>query len=418
MPRVSVAIVAALQGDDPWYSLTSVVKSQARMLSSYGHKVSLFVLDNYDGCNMAGIPVRRVLPSTQLFDYKSINHLSDDHIEIANKTASELSSWLRDFDYVFTHDLIFTGWNLPYAVALRSVSDYCRDLKWCHWIHSYPYGKKDWWNLDDYCGDHKIIFPTKSGVDVVAESFRTHPDHVVCVPHIKDIRTELKFNKATNEIIELFPAILQADVVQCYPAATDRFDSKGIKDLISVFSMIKKVGKSVCLIIPNQYSNRRDKRLVDPIRYYEKVARRCGLRPYEDFIFTSEILGEKYTDGLPHRVVLDLMACSNLFVFPSISESFGFVLTEASLSGSCINVLNQSSPAQLEVVDGNGIIFDFGNGRDEIPSPQTRAERYDKLIMEIVDEIDRNKAVQARTTVRKLYNQDTIYRDYYQDLLG
>jgi glycosyltransferase involved in cell wall biosynthesis len=298
------------------------------------------------------------------------------------------------------------------------VSDFCRDLHWFHWIHSYPGGQRDWWNLNDYQGVHVAVFPTQSGLDVVANSFRTNNDHVIYIPHVKDIRNELKFSKATVEIIDLFPSIIQADIVQCYPAPTDRLDSKGLKDLISVFSLLKKAGKSVCLIIPNQYSNRRASRLVDPIKYYEKVARRCGLRPYEDFIFTSEILGEKYTDGLPHRVVLDLMSCSNLFVFPSRSESFGFVLTEAALSGSCIHVLNESAPAQLEVVESNGILFDFGDGRAEISTSETRAERYDKLTIRIIEEFETNTAVRARTTVRQRFNQDTVYRDYYQGMLG
>lgn len=417
MQKASVAIVAALQSDDPWYSLTSVVKAQARMLSSYGHKVSLFVLEDYDGCNMAGIPVRRVIPSTKLTDYRSIDFVSEEHVDVSNRAASELSSWLRGFDFVFTHDLVFTGWNLPYALAIRSVSDFCRDLRWLHWIHSYPGGHKDWWDLNHYAGDHKIVFPTKSGIPTIATSFRTQEDHIISIPHIKDIRNELKFNKATNEIIELFPAILQADIVQCYPSATDRFDSKGIKDLISVFSMLKKSGKTVCLIIPNQYSNRRDSKLVDPIRYYEKVARRCGLRPYEDAIFTSEILNGKYAEGLPHKVVSDLMACSNLFVFPSRSESFGFVLTEAVLNGSCIPVLNPSAPAQLEVVCNHGIKFDFGDGRDMVVSDKTTAERYDRLIADIICEFEGNKSIQARTYVRQHYNRDVIYEKYYKNIL-
>lgn len=417
MPKTSLAIIVPLRSDAAWYSLTSVIKAQARMLSEYGHKVVLFVGEDYDGCNMSGVQVKRVLPVGELKDYRSINDITPEHVELSTKTAEVLAPWLVGFDYIFTHDLVFTGRYLPYSLAIRSVSDYCRDLHWYNWIHSYPTGHKDWWDISLYHGDHKLVFPSKAGISQVAKAFLAPEDLVLHIPHIKDIRDELKFTQATNAIVDLFPAILQSDIVQCYPASTDRFNSKGIRDIIVLFGLLKHRGKSVCLIIPNQFSDRRSGRIVDPIKYYEKVARRNGLRPYEDFIFTSEILGEKYTEGLPHRIVSDLMACSNLFIFPSRSESFGFILTESILSGGCLPVLNTSSPAQMEVAGNQGIPFDFGDGHTPLASTEPESGRFNRLVDEIIDRMTSNPVIAARTHVRQCYNQDTIYKTYYESAL-
>jgi glycosyltransferase involved in cell wall biosynthesis len=366
---------------------------------------------------MSGVQVKRIIPIGELRDYRSINDITPEHVALSTKTAEILAPWLVGFDYILTHDLLFTGLLLPYSLAIRSVSDYCRDLTWYHWVHSNPFGHKDWWDISLYHGNHKLVFPSKAGITQVAKAFLAPEDLVLHIPHIKDIRDELKFSQNTRAIIDLFPAILQADIVQIFPAFTDRFESKGVRDLIILFGLLKHRGKSVCLVIPNQFSDRRSGRIVDPVKYHEKIARRNGLRPYEDFIFTSEILGEKYIEGLPHQIVMDLMACGNLFIFPSRSESFGFTSTEAVLSGSCLPVLNKSCATQMEVLGGHGIPFDFGNGITPVDSTEPESKRFARLADEIVDRLDSNPAIAARTYVRQNYNRNAIYEKYYRNIL-
>lgn len=409
---MEICIIAPLKSSDPTYSVAGVIRTQAAILAAHRHKVTIIVNEDYSGPGIQGASLQKILPSAELVDYRSKLNISAAHEELANDIAVLLSSRVSQFDVVFTHDLIFTGWYLPYALAIMSVSAENEDtnLKWFHWVHSFPFSTKDWWDLNYYAGDHTIVYPNPVSLDCISDIFNT--TKVISIPHALDPRAIHRFTDPAKDIVELVPSLLTADIVQIYPAATDRFESKGIRELTNLFGLLKKSGRSVCLVIANQFSGRREARLVDPVYYYENVARRCGLEPYVDYIFTSELFSGKYVDGVPQRVLFELMALANLFVIPSKSESFGLGLLEAVMAGTVVCVANEH--LNLPIKQYTSFDFKSPSSPDQFINIRSMSE----LVDWIINEMDNNQVVKAKTLVRQQFNPISIYNNYYKPLLA
>ena len=46
-------------------------------------------------------------------------------------------------------------------------------------------------------------------------------DHLRVIPHIKDLRSWYDFDDESCEFIKEYPAVMQADIVQIYPAGAE-----------------------------------------------------------------------------------------------------------------------------------------------------------------------------------------------------
>jgi len=415
-----VAILTNFAEFHPGYSLTGIVTDQARMLNRFGHEVHIFVTDHfndkYDPPKEAIIE-KKVL-AKNLKDYRSINDLSADHKMMAHQVAAMLQEELKDYDFAFTHDWIFTGWNLPYSVAIKEASQKLVEqnpkLRWLHWIHSVPSLLLDWWNIRSYGPMHRIVFPNKTDRIRVAEQFRAMPEWVKVIPHIKDMRSWFDFGEETCRLIDDFPSIMQADVVQVYPASADRLHAKGVKEVICIFSELKRRGLSVSLLVADQWATGRQPR--QNVEYYEKVARRNGLKVGEEFMFTSRWDYEKYGTGIPRRMLRELWQCSNLFIFPTREESFGLVSPEAALSGGVLLVLNRSLMMQLEVNGFTGLYVDFGSFHNAFHPADEKKYLHDVATL-IISQLRNDNAIMSKTFMRKKYNWDSIYLNYYEPIM-
>jgi len=182
--------------------------------------------------------------------------------------------------------------------------------------------------------------------------------------------------------------------------------------VIEIFGHIKRLGRSVCLLIANQWAT--TTRHAEDAGQYKELATRCGLRVGEEIAFISDL---GYTEGLPQRMMRELGALGNLFVFPTREESFGLVLPEAVLSGGALPVLNASLDMQREVSGGHALFFDFGSNRRAFePSDWTGYLRDVARI--ILGRMDQSEALRARTLVRQRYNMDRLYLEAYSPLLA
>jgi glycosyltransferase involved in cell wall biosynthesis len=411
---MNIAIISPLKSLDPSYSVAGVIKNQCSVLSKFHHNVTLIVDEEYSGpgLGLQGVSLLKILPSSTLIDYKSKLTLSKEHEELANSIALVLSARLSNFDVVFTHDLIFTGWMLPYALSIMVLAEEHPDLSWFHWIHSDPcvQSPKDWWNMNHYNSNHTIVYPAIQTLSEISKVFNT--DKVINIPHILDLKQICRFSDQTKDIVDLLPALQTSDIIQISPISTDRLNSKGARELINLFGLLKKSGRSVCLVIANQFSGRREAQLVDPIYYYEKVARRCGLEPYTDFIFTSELFNGKYKEGIPQRTLFELMSLSNLFVMPSKSESFGLGLLEAMMASGVIVVANEH--LKLPIKQYTSFDFKAVNAVDQNININDMAP----LVDWIIEQLESNSVVKARTEIRKNFNPLTIYNTYYKPLFA
>lgn len=412
-----IAILTTFQEFLPGYSLTGIVKDQARMLAEYGHDVHLFVNEQYKGEKFSDeVTLEKKIPFSHLVDYHSEKEISEHHKEIVqiatNMFIEELS---KDYEAVFTHDFVFTGWNLPYGLACIEASKKLDKVRWLHWVHSVPSAGYDWWNIDKFGKKHKIIYPNSTDRLRVAEQYKGTMDDVRVIPHIKDFRTWGNFHQETIDFLRDYPDVMQADILQIYPSSVDRLKAKRLREVILIFSKLKKMGFKVCLVVANQWATGRQQK--EDINEYRKIAVRNGLQPWQEIIFTSDWQNGKYDVGIPGYMVEELFRLSNLFIFPTREESFGLVMPEAALSGGCLMVLNKSLQMQIEVSGYNALYFDFGSFHCHV-----QHENEDKLFTDIahivVGRMIENEAVQLKTFCRKKYNWDNLYKNYYAPILA
>jgi len=418
---MKIGIITTFMEFNPGYSLTGIVRDQVTMLTRHGHDVHLFVNEQYNGTNFpqpqaagsGALEIRNVVPFAHLKDYQSKADITDAHLKTAEKTVQVMAQALQGFDAVFTHDIVFTGWNLPYCLGCLAASRHLPGLPWLHWIHSVPSAGRDWWVIQDYGPQHRLIYPNAADRIRVAEQYRGQIDHVRVIPHIKDLRSWFDFHADTCWLIDRVPGIMQADVVQVLPASVDRLTAKRVREVILIFSHIKRFDRSVCLVVANQWATTRQHK--ETLDGYKAIAAKAGLKVGEELVFTSD-MKPQWEVGISQQMVRELFQCSNLFIFPTREESFGLVVPEAALAGGVLQVLNRSLDMQVEISGGQAIYFDFGSYHRT--HNVVNEEKYNQDIALIcLARMAQDEAIRSKTFMRQHYNWDSLWWQYYNPLL-
>ena len=416
----NIAIMTNFMDFHPGYSLTGIVSDQITMLTKFGHNVHLFVNEQYNPQYDTDeikekANFEKSVPFTHLVDYTSESKLSAEHKNYSNSVAIMMREKFEELqiDYVFTHDWVFTGWNLPYSEGIRKASPRLPDVRWFHWIHSVPSVMRDWWQINRYGPGHRIVFPNNTERLRVAEQYRGTIEDVRVVPHIKDLRTWYEFDSETCRFIDDYPGVMQAEFVQIYPASTDRLSAKRVDAVSGIFGMLKKRGHSVCLVVANQWATGRARK--EDVNKYYNIATSAGLVKDEDFIFTSE-WDEQYATGIPRRMLRELQLCSNLFMFPTREESFGLVGPEAALAGVFMG-LNKSLTMMYEIFGHEGLYNDYGSHHQNFEPPDVQ-EHYRMLASIVLGRYKQNEALLTKTYCRLTYNYDALYLRVYEPLLA
>lgn len=410
---MKIAILTYLMDFNSGYSITGIVYEQTKMLVRKGHSVTLYVSEQFNptGMDFSHVTVEAKIPFAHLIDYKSKKDLTVEHKETAIQTENIMLSDLRDFDCVFTHDLIFTGWFLPYGIGVVAASEAYPDIPFLHWIHSIPCGFKDWWTIREYGKNHTLIFPNETDRLRVAEQYRGAIENVRVIPHLKDPRIFLGFHEDTCRLIDMVPGIMQSGIVAILPAGSDRLDTKGTDKVIRIMAALKDHGQDVCLVIANQWATGRQRK--NTLEPYVNIGEHRGLHYGKDFVFTSD-LHKDWENGLPGHMVRELFQLSNLFIFPTHCESFGLVVPEAICSGGVLPVLNASLSQQREISGNWALYFNFGSHTENFKPHNCDWDTYfSELAWIILGRLRQNDAINAKTWARKQYNMDSLYARYY-----
>jgi hypothetical protein len=216
----------------------------------------------------------------------------------------------------------------------------------------------------------------------------------------------------TCSIIDRMPGIMQADIVQLLPASVDRLSAKRVREVISIFAGFKRYSRSVALVIANQWATTRTHK--ESVEEYLAFAGGHGLTPGEEILFTS-MLGEKYEVGISQRMIRELFALSNLFIFPTKEETFGLVMPEAALSGAYI-VINSSLDMAREVAGQGAFGTEFGSYRRGF-SPLDMDEYLRQVALIILGRMAQNESIMTRTHARQHYNRDYLYKREYAPVM-
>jgi glycosyltransferase involved in cell wall biosynthesis len=396
-----IGVLAAFSEMLEHYSLTRVVLDQLHMIKRAGHHPVLLVLDNFK-CNdlPPWVECRPLLPTHHKKDYKAIAELSQEHLELVPKTVIALRGAIKDLDAVLTHDIIFTGWNLVINMAVQEVArEGARPF--LHWVHSVPGGqRRDFWKLPAFS---KLVYPNQTDRRRCAEHFGIYESDVIVVPHALDARDFLVATPAARYVVNECK-LMEADFIQTFPIPMDRAESKGLAQVIEIFGKLKKLGYSVRLVVCNSWCT--NKALHDSVDNYRIMCRLAGLGD-DDVAFTSREL--KHLEvGVPNAVVRDLMLLSNLFICPTKSETFGFTVAEAALSGQLL-VLNANLPMMQELAGaGNALYFNFGSYQQR--TDYADQDKFNADVARIIaNTYEGSHAMRAKTHYRKTYFSDRIW---------
>jgi len=378
------------------YSPAQAFKRQITMLQDAGHEVVAFVMQGSTvelGCETRDVVVK----------FKRIKNVVSDgaKTEMADVLRREIDS---SFDIMITHDLF-----LDDCITYRKAIEECGvAVKWLHFARS---GLSH--QLDKFGEDARYVYLNYADTAHFARNLGVEQKDVRTIFNDKEPSIFFNWDKITTMIASKMK-LWDKDVVQVYPICTSRMSAKQIKEVLRVFSTLKRLGKSVGLVIANSNGRRRVEQINEEIQF----AKELGLVHGEDFVFTSLLATDEFDtlSEVSQSVVSELFQISNLFVFPTCAEVGSNILLEASL-GKNLLVLNADLPNLFDFTkDGNTLSFPFTSGKSLHYHGKTQ-EVYEKLAKEIIGQLNSNKADKQFRHVWRNHNFKSIYKNMYEPVL-
>lgn len=412
-PKPKIGIFTTFSNFNPEYSLCTVVTQQLEALLRHDYKPVLFVLNIFkdDEKVPEGVEVRKVIPQLILEPYH-INDLSNFEEDVS-KAQEALEEHMPDIDVCLTHDIIFINSYLPYNEALRRAQDTkLGHTKWLHWMHSGPSTRptmdgSPYDNLYTLPKNSKLVYMNYTDAVRAAEMYGTWDTEVRTIFNPMDIRILHNFHPLSKELIDRYE-LMTADVIDVYPLSTTRMNDAGkqLSKVIWVMGEIKKLGKSIRIVVCNAHANgKHEKKAIEEMY---TLAANMGVERRE-LIFTSLYDPPKWEHGVPHEVVRDMFILGNLFIFPTVSENCPLVLLEAMASKNLL-VLNGNFPALKDFPGNDALYFNFGSLLQTPEFPDGIDNYYRDMAKIIVQHLNTNKVLGAHDSLRKKFNMDYIFK--------
>lgn len=411
-PKPKVGILTTFYNFDSAYSLCSVVKQQLIALIRNGYTPVLFVLDIFkdEAAVPEGVEIRKIVPQLILEPYGK--HETTNLEADVERAQNEFEYHMQDIDVMLCHDIIFINSYLPYNLALRKATETTlTNVKWLHWMHSGPSNRvingSVWDNLYTLPKNSRLVYMNYTDVLRAAEHYGAWEKDVRTIFNPMDVRELHNFHPITRALIDRYD-LMSPDILITYPLSTTRMGAGGkqLDRVIWIAGELKKLGKSVRLVVCNAHANAdREKEAIEDMY---SLATTFGLERRE-VVFTSLFDKPKLESGVPHEVVRDLLLLGNVFIFPSVSENCPLVLLEAMASKNLL-VLNQSFPAMKDFAGNGAQYFRFGSLVDDPKYPSGIDLYMSDIAKIIVSELNTNRVLQANTTVRKIFNVDYIFK--------
>jgi glycosyltransferase involved in cell wall biosynthesis len=179
------------------------------------------------------------------------------------------------------------------------------------------------------------------------------------MPNTRDLLTLVGATPRVRALVSKHD-ILRQHIVQTFPVSTTRLFSKGVDKVAAIFGTIAKRGLTTKLIVVNAHANGQDGILAG----LRDRAEKAGLER-KNLIITSEEFPDSASYGFTAQEVFSLHLCSNVFLFPSISEAGPLVPQEAMLAG-CVVIGN----AQVRATSEGGVahmVLPFGKEQHGFP---------------------------------------------------
>jgi glycosyltransferase involved in cell wall biosynthesis len=407
--RKKVGMFTTFFEDSSGYSLIAVAETQIGMLLRGSYDPVVLVQENFEASEDSLwrpeiIDIRPLIPALEL-----TTGVAKDFKERVERILNALRDELKDVDVCITHDIILQEFYKEHNCAMREYSKERPDLLWLHWIHSCPrprgtttYPK----NCRYQAPPGYIIYPNHSDLGQVCRTYRLQGQEwraKTCrAGHAID-PLSWPYDKLTRDLVKRAD-LLSGKVVVVYPARLDR--GKQPEKIIRLLAGVQQMNYEVrLLVIDWQSQGEHFQRYMDELL---DLSSALGLQGKVNF--TSR-LDDRCSQGVPHRVVLELMQLSNVYVHPSRIETYSLVVHEAMLSG-CLCVLNHDLTVMRELYGDNAIYMDFGSdyvsrdyGDDEQVHWNVEAGR-------LLAELTRgNRSAWAKTVARCEWSPDALWKE-------
>lgn len=367
IPVKKVAIFTNFFEYDEAYSLIRVANDQIKMLVKNGYKPKVIVSESFtpksafaypevEICKLPNVPCHNEVKKDETFDSDVFN------------ISTKLLEYLKDVDVCITQDIVYKPSELKYQMAARAIVDKLPGIKWLHWINSAtpPITLNSLMGIftDQYLKLMEKPFPNSYYVffndiskEIVARNFSTDVKNVRIVHHPSDLDELYGVNDPQLKSFIEKRGIYSADAICVYPIRLDR--GKQVEHVIKTMAMVKSFDLSVRCIVVDFHSTGGDK-----VTYRDELKNigiDYGLSPIE-LAFTSEFCDE-WNVRVSHENVLALMRMSNVFIMPSVSESYSYITQEAALAKNII-VLNQDFPPFRDMFGDKAIFRKYSSNWD------------------------------------------------------
>lgn len=434
---------------DPTYSLCRVTVDQIKMLIRNGYEPVVIVSDSFDpsGTIFEKVELRKV-PNVSCHNEVKKDETFEEDVE---SIYVALKEYLKDIDVVITQDIVYKPSELKYNFAARKVAAELPNITWLHWINSAtpPVTLNSLMGIftDQYLElvrkpfpNSKYVFFNDISKDVIAKNFGVTNNEVRIVHHPSDF---FEVYGVTSPILKRFidkREIFSADAIFIYPIRLDR--GKQVEYVIKTAASVKKLNKDVRCIICDFHSTGGDK-----VTYREELKQMgqdWGLTPKE-LSFTSEFTDE-WNVRIPHEDVLALFRISNVFLMPSVSESYSLITQEAALTKNLL-ILNQDFPPYRDIFGPNNIFRKYSSrwdlmtgydeavgrnadgsdkGTDTVYGPQGMS-KHEKLEGEkryhlqtaamVIDRLNNDEQLATNIFIRKNRWLDVVFKNELEPLL-
>lgn len=354
------------------YSLNIIVQYQIKMLLLHGYYPTVIVHESFQPQGVYAHPNVKIvkIPNMPVHNEVKKDPTFEKDVEALYQRLKDI---LKDIDVVLTHDIIYQAACLKHNFAARKVAKELPHIKWLHWIHSAtsphllsmvrPIFQDEYVNLlQQPFPNSKYVYPNSYAVPAVAHNFSISQEDVRVVPHPTDIAEFFGMSKEVEGILYEYD-ILQADAITTYPIRLDR--GKQVEFVIKTMAALKSFGLSIRIIVVDFHSTGGDK-----VAYRDELKQLgidLGLNNQE-LIFTSE-LKEEWKYEVDPRIVGMFQAISNVFIMPSVSETYSLITQEAALTKQVV-VLNYDFPPFRAIYGENAIYRKYSSRFDVMADPK------------------------------------------------
>lgn len=425
---MKVAILTMFTGLRTTYSLVNIVAEQLRMLLDANVPTKLLVSEQCLDEERFGIFLDERIEWVKITskrngqlihwkDYSRTNEkIHDGFFEEADIYADDFVRNLSDVDFCLMHDILYLGTYLVLNVAVRKAQQQLPNVRFIAFTHSVPYQrplKTEWPFSARFTEMPNTIYayPTVSGIPALAKQYNV-PEGICRV--VNNSVDALSFFSDEVKTVAKKVDLLSPDFLAVYPARLSL--GKQFEKVASFCGALKTGSDRNVKVLFCDFPSKD----IEP-KTYKTLIKLAGCKnglDTQDIVFTSDCGFEK---GFPRKGVLELFSLSNLFICPSLSETFSLTLLEAASQGNFL-VVNEAVPALEEMGKKLNAYFIRWDGQNSgFRSTEIHHESEEVYIQRhagiIVNRMRENSVIHAKTLARQRFSPQWVWRNQLEPLL-